>query len=99
MRDVSRPLHDEKRQSERNRLFSELQMINGLAPVPSAANFFCVRTAIPPKDLFEALHSRGILLRDISKAPMLSEYVRISVGTPEENNRLITALKEVFSSR
>ncbi|MGH9938626.1 MAG: pyridoxal phosphate-dependent aminotransferase, partial [Blastocatellia bacterium] len=86
----------EKMQSERNRLFAELQKIKGLSPVPSAANFFCVKTTIPPKELFEALYARGILIRDISKAPMLSEYVRISVGTPEENTRLVAALKEIF---
>jgi histidinol-phosphate aminotransferase len=86
----------EKMQSERNRLFAELQKIKGLEPVPSAANFFCVRTAIPPKELFEALHARGILIRDISKAPMLSEYVRISVGRPEENDKLLFALREIM---
>src|SRR5262245_61424581 len=89
----------EKMQNERNRLFAELQKIKGLFPVPSAANFFCVKTAIPPKELFETLHSRGILIRDVSKAPMLSEYVRISVGTPEENDRLMAALKELFAQR
>jgi histidinol-phosphate aminotransferase len=89
------PLVEQMRQ-ERERLFAELQKIEGLSPVPSAANFFCVKTAIPPKELFEALHARGILIRDISKAPMLSEYVRISVGTPEENDRLLASLKEIF---
>lgn len=82
--------------SEKERLFGELQQIDGISPVPSEANFFVVKTAIPPKKLFEELHSRGILIRDISKAPMLSEYVRISVGTPEENDRLIQSLREIF---
>ncbi len=82
--------------SEKERLFVELQQIDGISPVPSEANFFVVKTAIPPKKLFEELHSRGILIRDISKAPMLSEYVRISVGTPEENDRLIQSLQEIF---
>jgi histidinol-phosphate aminotransferase len=91
-----RPLVD-KMQRERDRLFADLRKIKGLAPVPSAANFFCVKTAMPPKELFESLHARGILIRDISKAPMLSEHVRISVGTPEENDRLIAALKELFA--
>ena len=86
----------EQMQSERNRLFAELQKIEGLSPVPSAANFFCVKTAIPPGELFEALYERGILIRDVSKAPMLSDYVRISVGTPDENDRLIAALKGLF---
>src|SRR5262245_24887745 len=86
----------EKMQSERNRLFAELQKIEGLSPVPSTANFFCVKTRIPPPELFEALHARGILIRDVSKAPMLGDYVRLSVGTPEENDTLIAALKELF---
>jgi histidinol-phosphate aminotransferase len=81
---------------ERERLFEELLKIDGLTPVPSAANFFAVKTAIPPGELFEELHSRGILIRDVSKAPMLSEYVRVSVGTPDENDRLIAALTQIF---
>jgi histidinol-phosphate aminotransferase len=80
---------------ERDRLFSELQKIRGLSPIPSAANFFAVKTEIPPQELFEELYARGILIRDVSKAPLLSEYVRISVGTPEENETLIAALKDI----
>jgi len=83
-------------QREANRLFHELQQINGLSPVPSSANFFCVKTEIPPKQLFEELYARGILIRDVSKVPMLSEYVRITAGTPQENDQLIAALKEIF---
>jgi histidinol-phosphate/aromatic aminotransferase/cobyric acid decarboxylase-like protein len=64
--------------------------------VPSAANFFVVKTAIPPSELCAALVERGLLIRDVSKAPMLSDYVRISVGTPEENDRLLVALREIF---
>lgn len=90
-----RPLVEKMRQ-EHDRLFNELQKIAGLTPAPSAANFFAVRTVIPPKQLFEELHARGILIRDISQAPLLSDYVRISVGTPEENDRLLAALHEIF---
>lgn len=86
----------EKIRSERDRLFVELRNINGIAPVPSAANFFIVRTALPPKDLFEALHARGILIRDVSRYPMLAEFVRFSVGTQGENERLLFELREIF---
>lgn len=86
----------EKIRQERDRLFQELQTIKGLKPVPSAANFFVVKTVIPPSELFAALVERGLLIRDVSKAPLLSEYVRISVGTPEENDRLLAALREIF---
>ncbi|HZS05686.1 MAG TPA: histidinol-phosphate transaminase [Blastocatellia bacterium] len=94
--DLLRPLVKQMA-AERDRLFAELRKIKGLSPIPSAANFFVVRTAIPPKQLFDELHARGILIRDVSKAPMLSEYVRISVGTPEENNQLVEALHEIFN--
>ena len=64
--------------------------------MPSAANFFIVRTKIPPAELVAALVEFGLLIRDVSSAPMLSDYVRISVGTPEENDRLLAALHEIF---
>ena len=86
----------QKIQSERDRLFNELQLIHGLRPVPSAANFFIVRTKIPPAELVAALVEFGLLIRDVSSAPMLNDYVRISVGTPEENDQLISALKQIF---
>lgn len=89
-----------KMRREHERLFADLQKFDGLLiPTPSAANFFAVKTAIPPKDLFEALHARGILIRNVSSAPMLENYVRISVGTPEENDKLIAALREIFNRR
>lgn len=96
--DLLRPLVEKMRQ-EHDRLFAELQKFDGqLIAVPSAANFFCVKTTIPPKELFEALHVHGILIRNISSAPMLSEYVRISVGTPDENDKLVAALHEIIGS-
>ncbi len=82
--------------TERDKLFSALQSIRGLQPVPSAANFFIVRTAIPPQELVAALVNYGLLIRDVSSAPMLAEYVRISVGTPQENQHLIAALQKIF---
>ncbi|MBX3277126.1 MAG: histidinol-phosphate transaminase [Acidobacteria bacterium] len=90
-----RPLID-RIVAERERLFAELQRIPGLSPVRSEANFFVVHTRIAPGELFEALHARGILIRDVSSYPMLAGYVRLSVGAPEENDRLIEALREIF---
>jgi histidinol-phosphate aminotransferase len=95
--DLLRPLI-EKIAAERERLYYALQHIKGLTPMPSAANFMVVHTQLPPQQLFEALHERGILVRDVSKYPMLAHYLRISVGAPEENDRLIAALHEIFGS-
>ncbi len=81
---------------ERDRLFTELGKIDGLFPVQSEANFMIVRSAINPRKVFDQLLKRDILIRDVSGYPMLSDYFRVSVGTPEENEKLIAALREIF---
>jgi histidinol-phosphate aminotransferase len=85
--------------SERERLFVELQKIPGLEPVRSSANFMLVRTETQPQKVFEGLLARDILVRDVSRYPMLSSYIRISVGSRGENDRLLAALKEVMGAR
>ncbi len=81
--------------SERDRLFNEIGAIDAFVPVRSFANFMIIKTKILPKTIFNELIQRDILIRDVSSYPMLSEYFRVSVGTPEENDRLIAALKEL----
>ena len=81
---------------ERDRLFTELKRIPGLSPVPSQANFMLVRSSIPPSRIYKELLRREILIRDVSGYPMLSDYFRVSVGTPEENDLLVEALREIL---
>jgi histidinol-phosphate aminotransferase len=82
--------------SERDRLYVELQRISGLAPVQSRANFMVVRSQLEPRLVFNELLQRDILIRDVSKYPLLQEYFRVSVGTPAENDLLLAALREIF---
>lgn len=81
---------------ERGRLYEALKQIGGLAPVESHANFMVVRSSIEPRRVFRELLARDILVRDVSGYPMLSDYFRVSVGTPEENDRLVAALAGIF---
>jgi histidinol-phosphate aminotransferase len=85
--------------SERERVSAALARIKGIEPVPSAANFMVARTEVPPRKLFDELLARDILIRDVSKYPMLADYFRLSIGSPDENDRLIAALGEVMSAR
>jgi len=82
---------------ERERLYRELSNINGLNPMPSRANFMIVHSALEPKQVFAGLLKRDILIRDVSGYPMLSDYFRVSVGTPDENDLLMRALREVLN--
>ena len=83
--------------AERERLYDELRNIEGLAPVRSSANFMVVRSAIEPRRVYDELLGRhGVLIRDVSGYPMLKDYFRVSVGTPEENDRMLRGLRDIF---
>jgi histidinol-phosphate aminotransferase len=81
--------------AERERLYRAVSEIAGLHPQKSHANFMLVRADTDPKRIFHELLQRDILIRDVSGYPMLSEYFRFSVGTPDENDRLLRALNEI----
>lgn len=81
--------------SERDRVFNELSKIDGLAPVASKGNFMVVKSAADPKRIFADLLARDILVRDVSSYPMLGEYFRVCVGTPEENDYLLEKIGEI----
>jgi histidinol-phosphate aminotransferase len=78
---------------ERDRLGRELALLPGVKVYPSEANFFLIEVPISPRVLFDELYGQGILIRDVSSYPMLSKCLRISVGTQEENDRLLSALR------
>jgi len=78
---------------EKERLGKELSKLPGFKVYPSEANFFLVQSPVEPRVLFDELYEQGILIRDVSSYPMLSKCLRISVGTREENDRLLSALR------
>jgi histidinol-phosphate aminotransferase len=82
--------------AERERLFSSLNELEGLTPVASRANFMVVRSSVPPRRVYEGLLARGVLIRDVSGYPMLGDYFRLSVGTREENEKLLGGLREIL---
>ncbi|MCX7867075.1 MAG: histidinol-phosphate transaminase [Limisphaera sp.] len=66
----------------------------GLPYIPSAANFLLVRVG-DGAAVFEALQRQGVIVRPMG-AYDLPEWIRISVGTPEENARCLEALQKVL---
>ena len=61
--------------------------------MPSVANFLCVRFRDGPA-IYRYLLSRGIVVRNVGAYRGLQDCLRISIGTPEENDRLLHALAE-----
>jgi histidinol-phosphate aminotransferase len=56
----------------------------GLAYVPSIANFVLVNVERDANDVFQACLKEGVIVRSM-KSYGLNQYVRISIGKPEEN--------------
>lgn len=80
---------------ERGRLLAELAEIPFLCPHPSHANFvLCDVQGRDAKELKLALERQGILVRHYSKTG-LRNCVRISVGRPEQTDRLLDALRQI----
>jgi histidinol-phosphate aminotransferase len=65
---------------------------------PSDANFLLVRVD-EPRSVYNQLINEGIIVRDRSKVPGCRDCLRITIGTPEENRRMIAALKEMIGSK
>jgi len=78
---------------ERERMLALVGDLPGVRAHPSRANFFLIELEeADPKAVFEALYRRGVLVRDVTAYPMLSRCLRISVGSPEENDAFLHAL-------
>ncbi len=79
--------------SGRARVTAALEASPAIAAVfPSDANFVLVRTTGDPRALYEKLIAQGIIVRDRSRIRGCEGCLRITIGTPEENDRLIEAI-------
>ncbi len=80
--------------SERDRIAAELEN-QGFKVWPSSANFILFRPADGQgHKLWSHLVDHSILVRDCSSWPRLSGCLRVTVGTPHENDRFLHSIKE-----
>ena len=81
--------------NERARLARAVAAFPGMTVYPSAGNFLLVR--VPDAALtFETLLTSRVLVKNVSKMhPLLSNCVRLTVGTAEENALMLTALRKL----
>lgn len=61
---------------------------------PSEANFVLVKVN-NAKKIYTGLMNKGIIVRDRSSIPNCENCIRITIGTPEENQKLLATLKEI----
>ena len=82
---------------ERERMIAAL----GELPVtvwPSGANFFLFRADdMSGQELWQALVDRSVLVRNCSNWPKISECLRVTVGSPEDNDRFLDAVTQILA--
>ncbi len=83
--------------AERARLQRALAEMPGIEPIPSEANFILVRAAPGRADaVFEGLKAGGVLVKKLHGSHiLLQDCLRLTVGSPEENNRMLALLSDV----
>ena len=82
--------------SERERISAAMRALP-IDVTPSGANFVLFRPrAMPGRAVWDALLERSILVRDCSGWPRLADCLRVTVGTPEENDAFLDALQEIL---
>jgi len=83
--------------AERDRLSAAMAAMP-IEVTPSGANFILFRpTAVAGREVWQRLLDRSVLVRDCSGWPRLADRLRVTVGTPAENDEFLAALSEVVS--
>ena len=86
--------HRQVTADERDRIAAAVSELPEVEVLPSSANFLLLRTR--RTDVFDRLLDHGVLVRDLSSAVGRPGTWRVTVGTPEENDRFLAALGQVL---
>jgi len=82
--------------NERKKLIESLKKYKNIIVFPSQANFVLIKTEESEK-FFNFLLEKKILIKNLSKMKGLKNYLRITIGSQEDNSIFSSALDEFFS--
>ena len=69
----------------------------GIEYIPSVGNFISAKMPRSGKAVFDALLHEGVIVRPVDNYGM-PDYLRVTIGTEEENNKFISALNKVLAA-
>lgn len=85
--------------AERQRLFSALDRMSGVKPWLSETNFILFRVRGEAQRVYDALFASGVLVKNLEPTGMaLKGCLRVTVGTPQENDAFLHALERALVS-
>lgn len=87
----------ERIKQQRARLLAALNTVVGVRTYSSEANFILFRVA-KATQVFEGLKQRGVLIKNLNSGhPALTDCLRVTVGTPDENRSFVVALQDTIN--
>ena len=81
--------------AERNRVFTRLQGMKIINKVYASQGNYLLARFDDAEKAFQTCLNAGVVIRDMRANPVLSDALRISIGTPEENDVLLKALESI----
>lgn len=81
----------------RGELFSAMKAIPGIRPRPTDANFIFFDCDFDADRVYSHLMERGILIKNFNAPGTMKNFMRVTVGTREENNSFIETLQDILS--
>jgi len=79
----------------KNIIYEELKKLK-IKTYPTAANFLIAKFPKRADEITAKLKEKGILVRNRSKYPLLTDCIRIGIGTVKQTKQLINTLKEIL---
>jgi histidinol-phosphate aminotransferase len=78
---------------ERRKMYGALLAMPGVTPFPSETNFLLMWIEKDATAVFRALKQRGILVKNLDTPGPLKGCLRVTIGTPDQNDRLLASLE------
>ncbi len=79
---------------QKNWLLTELQKITGIKTWPTSTNFLTFSNGAKSAELFESIQKHDIAIRDVGAHPLLKNHLRVSIGSPQQNQLFLAAVQE-----
>jgi histidinol-phosphate aminotransferase len=84
--------------SERENLYNALAQMRNITAYPSETNFILFRAAVDATAVYVKLKKAGILIKNLNRSGPLKNCLRVTIGTPDENQEFLKVLKKIVDT-
>jgi len=82
----------------RKELYEGLRTVRGVHPYPTDANFVFFRCDFDSDHIYRNLIAQGVLIKNLNSSGVMKNCMRVTVGSGEENEEFLQALRNAIAS-